>query len=483
MSTSIHERLDDTRAAVKQLKVPQPKNVVRPPGPSSSATMARLVTRRAPIYQVFQEISNTCQPIGFVRLGGEHIYVLSDPALIWQAFVTESKNTMKGRGLQMTRLLLGNGLLNSEGSTHMRNRRLVQPAFHRQRIAAYCDDMVAASDDAEERWREVSAGAPAQIDVVREMSALTLDVVGRTLFGADLSGNASQVNQALNVVLEGFNNVMRPASIAMMRLPTKSRERLFGAIDQLDSVIAELISTKRAEIAAGRPGGDVLSLLLQSVDGDTGQSLSDDEVRDETMTLVLAGHETTAMALSWALRDLTMNAWAVEWLREELDRVPADGMADIPDLARTTAVVAEGMRLHPPAWVLGRYTTAPIELGGYNVPAGSTCIASQYSMHRDPRYWRDPVTFDPDRWLGPDGRFDERTPGVPRGVWFPFGFGSRRCIGEQFAWIEATLILARIVRNWDLKVLQPDDVQPLAAVTMRPRGTMSARLAARTPSP
>ncbi len=482
MSTSIHDRLDDTRAAVKRLKVTQPKDVIRPPGPSSAATMARLVTRRAPIYQVFQEISSAHQPIGFVRLGGEHIYVLSDPALIWQAFVTDSKSTMKGRGLQMTRLLLGNGLLNSEGSMHMRNRRLVQPAFHRQRIAAYCDDMVAASDDLDLRWRAKSVDVPAQIDVVREMSALTLDVVGRTLFGADLSGNASQVNQALDVVLEGFTNVMRPASIALMRLPTRSRERLFGAIDDLDAVIAQLIATKRAEIAAGRPGGDVLSLLLQSVDGDTGQSLTDDEVRDETMTLVLAGHETTAMALSWALRDLTMNPWAVEWLREEVDRVPADGMADIPDLARTAAVVAEGMRLHPPAWVLGRYTTAPIELGGYDVPVGSTFIASQYAMHRDPRYWPDPLTFDPARWLDPDGGFDERTPGVPRGVWFPFGFGSRRCIGEQFAWIEATLILARIVRDWDLTVVAPDAVQPLAAVTMRPRGAMSARLSVRSRS-
>ncbi len=479
MSTTVHDRIDETREAIQRLRAPQPKGIRRPPGPSGRSAMLQVLTRRLPLYELIAHMTATYQPLGYVHMAREHMYVLSDPDVIWQAFVTDAKSTVKGRGLQLTRPLLGNGLLNSEGADHMRNRRLVQPVFHRQRIAGYCDDIVSATLDTEQRWRTLTGSASVQIDVVEQMSNLTLDVVGRTLFGADLTGNASAVGQALTSVLEGFSLAVRPTSAFFLRLPLPARQRMIAAIQDLDGIIATLIEEKREEVAAGRPGADVLSLLLQTVDVETGRPMTDEEIRDETMTMVLAGHETTAMALSWALRDLSMNPDLRAWLRVEVDAVAADGMADLSSLPRTFAVIAESMRLHPPAWVLGRSVTSSIDLAGFELPAGSTFLASQYAMHRDPRFWPHATRYDPTRWLDAEGAFDERNPDVPRGAWFPFGFGARRCIGEQFAWVEAVLALARFVRDWDIDVIDAEAVQPLAAVTMRPRDAMMARLTQR----
>jgi len=357
----------------------------------------------------------------------------------------------------------------------------VQPAFHRRRIEGYAAAMVAAATGLSDRWERTTAGAPVRIDVVPTMSALTLEVVGRTLFGTDLTGDAADVGEAVTTALESFAGVSGPLSPAYTRLPTPGRRRLIRSADRLDRIIAAMIAQRRADQAAGRAGDDVMSLLLRTRDEESGDSLSDEQVRDEVMTLVLAGHETTAMALSWAIRDLTMNPAALAWLRAELDALPDRplGFADLPALPRTHAIVAEAMRLHPPAWVIGRYAREGLELGRWRVPAGSAVLASQYAMHRHPRYWPEPGAFRPHRWIAGDGNYDERAPGVPRAVWFPFGFGARKCIGDQFAWVEAVLVLATLARRWTIAVLDAETVVPLAAVTMRPRGGMPARLTPR----
>lgn len=479
MTATVYDRLDDTRVALQRLRVPQPKGLRRPPGPSGPLMMLRLLSGHTPSFELFAQMTSSFRPLGYVHFGGEHLYVLSDPGLIWEAFVTNAKSMCKGRGLQVARTLLGNGLLTAEGATHLRNRRLVQPLFHRQRIAGYRDEIVAAAEDTEARWLIQSGGAAVQIDVVKEMSAYTLDVVGRTLFGADLRSTTSTVGQAIGTVLEGWPKAVGPVTGRLMLLPVPARRRMLAAIDDLDLVILDLMAEKRAEVAAGRPGKDVLSLLLQTIDDETGQPMTDDEIRDETMTLLLAGHETTATALSWAMRDLSMNPAVLQWLRAEVDAASADGLTEPASLPRTHAVIAEAMRLHPPAWILGRNVTTEIELAGYRLPPGSTTLAFEYAMHRDPRFWPDPTRYDPTRWIDADGGFDERNPGVPRGAWFPFGFGARRCIGEQFAWVEAVLALARFVRGWDIEVIEPEAVVPLAAVTMRPRDPMPARLTRR----
>ena len=472
---TLADRLADTWATLDDLTVPQPPDVRRPPGPPGRRTLLELITRRTTLLDVFTRLSRDFGDVGYVPLAGEHLYVLSDPGLIWQGFVAEARNTRKSRGLALTRPLLGTGLLNSEGADHLRNRRLVQPVFHRQRIAAYATDMVAATDDLSRGWAARSGGAPIQVDVVEEMSALTLDVVGRTLFGTDLSGSSAEVRGALDTVLQAFAAMLRPGAQVLVRLPTPARTRLFSAIEALDAVIDRVIAEKRAQIDEGAPGSDIVTLLLQSRDEETGAGLTDTQVRDETMTMVLAGHETTAMALSWAIRDLTLSPQALSWLREEVHSAPADGMSDLVGLSRTYAVIAEAMRLHPPAWIISRNLSAPVRLGEWDVPAGATIMASQYAMHRDPRYWAHADEFRPTRWLNGE-RFDEKTPGVPRGVWFPFGFGTRRCIGEQFAWVEAVLVLARLVREWDIDIVNPSAITPVTAVTMRPSNPMNATL-------
>ena len=457
MTVTVYDRMEAAQEAIQRMRVPQPDHVMRPGGPNGLQAVYTLATRRTAPYLYFQQLAAQFGPVTYFRFNREHVYLLSDPGLIWQAFVTDGRSMLKGRGLQLTRTLLGNGLLNSEGDYHRRNRRLVQPAFHRQAIAGYAADMVGSMRDLSDRWDARILGRTDQVDVVEQMSSLTLDVVGRTLFGADLTGDAAEVGDALNQSLVAFSRLVSPLGPLLVRLPSRSRRTMLESVQRLDRVVTGLIDSKRSEIAAGHAATDVASLLMQTIDEETGESLTDDEVRDETMTLVLAGHETTAMTLSWALRDLTMHADTLAWIREEIDALPDRDLtlADIAALPRTHAVVAESMRLHPPAWMLPRYTAADVELGGWLIPAGCVVLASQYTMHRTERFWPEADRFLPRRWLA-DGRFDEKTPGVPRGVWFPVGFGSRRCIGEQFAWVEAVLVLATLLREWEVTVLAPE---------------------------
>lgn len=202
-----------------------------------------------------------------------------------------------------------------------------------------------------------------------------------------------------------------------------------------------------------------------------GVGLDDDQLRDEVMTLVLAGHETTAMALSWAWLLLAENPAAEAWWHEELATSPErPGMSDMAALPRTRAVVAEAMRLFPPAWVMGRRLLVDVDIEGWTLPAGTITLASQFAVHRSERWWQEPARFVPQRWIGPDGRFDEAAPGQPKGAWFPFGFGRRQCIGEQFAWVEATLVLATIGRSWRLERADSGPVGMAPGVTLRPSG-------------
>lgn len=325
--------------------------------------------------------------------------MVSDPALVVDAFVNHGREAMKGRSLQGAKAILGNGLLTSEGETHLRQRRLVQPAFHRDRIASYSLDMVGLALAHEAGW---SDGAP--VVMAREMSALTLAIVGRTLFGADLTG-------------------------------------------------------------------DMMSMLIAAQEDGIG--MTDAQVRDEAMTLVLAGHETTAMTLSWTWLLLSRHPQQAEWLHAELDRVLGGRpptMADVAALPRTRAAVAESIRRYPPAWAMGRRMLADVEVGGWTLPAGALVIASQFALHRSPRWWASSRAFVPERWLSADGTFADDAPGQPRGAWFPFGWGKRNCIGESFAWTEAVLVLGTLAQRWRPPAVADREVTPKPAITLRPVG-------------
>jgi cytochrome P450 len=430
--------------------------------------------RRDPI-DALMAIARDFGDVAYTRLGPFDIYLVSHPDDIRDVLVTNNHAFMKGRGLQEARRVLGDGLLTSEGVHHRRQRRLIQPIFHHSRIDEYGAVMVEEAERASNSWKD-----GARMDVHAEMTRLTLLIVGRTLFDADLAGDAAGVRQALAQVLQIFERVSSPLGPLLDRLPLPSTRRFERARRDLDAVIGRMISERRAAAARGEPPGrDVLSLLIAAQDHDSGDAMTDQQVRDEAMTLFLAGHETTAQLMTWIWYLLSRNPEAAGTLHEELDRVMGDRpptVQDIPHLPFTEMVLTEAMRLYPPAYVLGRLALEDVSIREYRVPAGSTVLVSPYVVHHDPRWYPEPFRFDPSRWAN-DGASSR-----PRQTFIPFGGGPRVCIGEGFAWMEAKLLLATIARRWEVRVdpNRPVALQPM--VTLRPRGGMPAVVTRRRPA-
>ena len=412
----------------------------------------------------FTNLARTYGDVVAYRLGGERLIFVNDPQHIKDILVTNNRKFTKGRGLQRTKRLLGEGLLTSEGATHLRQRRLMQPAFHRERIAAYADTMVAYADRTRRAWRD-----GVTLDVAKEMNRLTLSIVGKTLFDADVESQAAEVGVALTGIMETFWITMLPFADLLEHLPVPKLRRARAARAGLDAIIYRMIAERRR---SGRDHGDLLSMLLSAQDeeaeGAAGR-MSDVQVRDEAMTIFLAGHETTANALTWTWY-LLSTAPAVEArLHEEVDRalqgrLPRVG--DIASLSFVERVVTESMRLYPPAWLIGRRAIADYQLGAYAVPARTILVMSPFVTQRDGRFYKDPERFDPDRWT-PDFRAT-----LPRFAYFPFGGGPRQCIGESFAWMELILLVASIAQQWRLQLVPGHPVVPEPLVTLRTKHGM-----------
>jgi len=407
-----------------------------------------------------------------LRIGTERVLLVDDAAQVWDLLTKNARRTGKGRGLVRARLLLGEGLLTSEGEEHLRHRRALQPAFHAQRIADYLAHFAHAARRAADRWSDGG-----EIDLVAEMSAITLDGAASALFGSDLREPAPQITRALTTLLAGFRLAMAPGGPTLLRSPLPVAIRVRSAKAELENVVDDLI---RGRWAGEVPPGPVLNLLASHPE------LTDREVRDEVMTLLLAGHETTAMALTWTLAAIDQAPAVRADLEAEWDAKPeAHPAVELANaLPLTMAVVAETLRLWPPSWMFSRRVLEPVVLGGHTVQAGTMCLISPALLHRDPRWWAEPEEFRPERWLrhvpGEADRFDPKSPGQPRGAYLPFGAGPRMCIGEQFAWSEAATVLAELGRTWRLTV--PD--APLAAgpssMTLRPNGLVHATTSRRT---
>jgi cytochrome P450 len=433
--------------------------VERPPGPELGRLELLRLLRSRQLTSYLERAAGVAPELAHFRIGREHAYLVGTPELVRELFGPLGRVGRKGRGLEQARVLLGDGLLTSEGDLHRRQRRLIQPAFHASRIEAYAQSMRASAAELPERagWADGAVR-----DIAADMAALTLRIVGQTLFAADLTDDSTAVSAAMAQLLGRFQRVMLPGAALLNRLPLPSTKVLLSAIGELDAVVARLIAEQRA----GRDDdGTVLALLLRTRDED-GRPMPDRLVRDEVLTLMLAGHETTANALAWTWLLLDRNPAAAERLHAELDAAP--GGARPAELPYTHAVIAESMRLYPPAWVIGRRMTTDVTLAGWSVPAGSLVLASQWTTHRDPRWWPDARAFTPERWLTPDGRYDEVAPGQPRGAYFPFGMGRRVCIGESFAWTEAVLALAALARDWAPSLVSGHPVVLRPAVTLRP---------------
>lgn len=398
------------------------------------------------------------------RIGRFRAFFFAHPDDVRDVLVTRHSSFMKGIALQRTKIVLGEGLLTSEGELHKRQRRLAQPAFHRERIHRYGEMMVARALVARGRWRDGT-----ELDIGHEMMRLTLSVVASTLFSADVDDAADEIGASLTELMLMFPVLLHPLSDLIVRLPFLPQVRRFRrALAGLDATIYSLIEERRR---TGVDRGDLLSMLLLATDAEgDGGDMSDRQLRDEALTIFLAGHETTANALAWTFYLLARNPAVERELHVELDEVLA-GRAPTPDdyprLRYTEMVLAESMRLCPPAWGIGRYSTEDVPIGGWSVPRGSIVIVSQWVTHRDARFWPDPERFDPLRFA------PEAKAARPRMTYFPFGAGPRICIGESFAWMEGVLLLATLAQQWRFE--RGPDVDPQALITLRPKSPMLMR--------
>jgi len=383
-----------------------------------------------------------------IRVPRLDLYVLNRPDLVWDILATHGGRFTKGPTMQAAKRMLGESLLTSEGEHHRRQRRLIQPLFHHERIAGLAEPIRAAGERAAARWRESE-----RIDVRAEMARLTLEIVVATLFGAGIDdADAARIGRALNDVLAQFDRVFSPFLPITEHLPIPATRRFQRARAVFDETIHRMIAERRA---SGVDGDDLLSMLMRA--RDAGAPMTDEQIRDEAITIFLAGHETTANALSWTWLLLSEHPDVGTRFRERLH-----------DPTSVEAVLHESLRLYPPAWAIGRRAVEDHTADGVTIPAGSVLIVSPWLLHHDPRWWRDPTSFDPDRWLGD-------APVLDRRAYLPFGAGSRMCIGEGFAELEATTLLSTIGRTWRFEHDPADPVRLQPVVTLRPMGGLWMR--------
>ena len=393
-----------------------------------------------------------------IRVPRSNAYLLNHPDLVQDALISDHRAFHKGPTIQAAKMLLGSSLLTSEEEVHHRQRRLIQPMFHHERIASYGEAMVRHAERAESRWSD-----GATTDVQAEMSALTLSVVGETLFGTDVDeARSATVRRAMTDTLGMFDRVYSPLFRLLVRLPSPTMRRYHRLEADLNRVIAEMIAERRA---TGVTGHDLLSLLLRA--GEDGAGMGDEQVRDEALTLFLAGHETTAIALTWTWWLLSRNPDAERRLHAELDEVLGDRAptaGDMTSLSYTQAVVSESLRLRPPVWAMGRTAVAEHRADGHTIEPGAIVVIAPWLLHHDARWWSEPAAFRPERWL--EGEQDRR----PRYAFLPFGGGPRVCIGEPFARLEAAMIVASIGRRWRFESATTPEPELQAVITLRPRG-------------
>ena len=425
------------------------------PGPSSWVPGASFLKFRRDPLKFFADTQREFGDIARFHFGPQVIYLVSHPDWIEDVLVTSAKRFQKGVALQRAKRLLGEGLLTSEGQAHLRQRRTIQPLFHRQQVQRFADAMVKHAL----RWRE-SIAPNATIDVTSEMAALTLAIVGETLFTSNVQSDADEVREALSAAVQSFGIAFLPGLEYFEKLPLPMFVRVRKARERLDKVIHRVIAERRS----GAETGDLIAMLLAARDPEnpSAPGMSDQQIRDEAMTIFLAGHETTANAMAWTWYLLGTSPAVEAKLHDELARVlngRTPAVEDVPKLEYTRAIVAEAMRLYPPAWTMGRRAIEKHTIDGHTIEPGALVIVSQWIAHHDPRWWDAPNAFTPERWQSPAAR--------PKYAYFPFGAGSRICIGESFAWTEAILLLATIGQRWRFAAGAAPGLEP--RITLRPK--------------
>jgi cytochrome P450 len=417
-------------------------------------------------------------PLGFLtkvaargdlsRFGTKDRFVLvSHPDHVREVLVTQADKFKKGPALQKTRATLGEGLLTSEGDVHKRQRRIINPAFHATHVATYADTMVAFADRLGGRWRDGQT-----VDAHGQMTRLTLEIVAKTLFDAEVESDVDAIGKAMTASVELFSLLLMPMGQYVARLPLPRTIRFKRTWPALERTVARFIAEKEQAPTAGN---DLMSILLGATDPEGGAGMTRQQLRDEAITLFTAGHETTANGLTYALHLVAHHPEVQVTLHREFDDVlrgRAPSASDLDRLPYTRAVVAEAMRVYPPVWTVGREVKGDVVVGGKTIRQGSIVLVSQWITHHDPRWWPDPFRFDPSRFL-------PGAPERPRYAYYPFAGGPRGCIGEAFAWLEMTLVVATILRKWTLTPVAPRELELAPSITLRPKTPVHVRLARR----
>ena len=439
-----------------------------PPGPKGHWLTGNLADFRADRLGFVTRIPKEHGDLVALRFAHYRLFLVSHPELIEQVLVHQAKHFIKHFALRLNPLLLGKGLLTSEGDFWLKHRRLIQPAFNKNRLAEYAPVMTAAVDRHLRTWQ---AGQRREIQA--EMMAITLEIAAQTMFGAAAAADAQEVRLALDELQQNF--IVRFNSIVQLPLwlPTPLNLRMRRAVRRLDAILYRFIQERR------RGGGekhDLLSLLLRARDEDDGSGMSDQQVRDEAMTLFLAGHETTALALAWTWYLLAQHPHVEEQFFQEVHAVVGQRwptLDDVPKLKFTEAVVLEGMRLYPPAYIIGREAVDELILGGFRVPRGMTLFMSPWSVQRDERFFKQPLEFRPQRWR------EESIKQLPKFAYFPFGGGPRLCVGNSFAMTEMILVLAAVAQRFRFTLIPGQVVIPQPTFTLRPHPGIAATITPR----
>lgn len=454
--------------------------------PAGPKLFSRLLTRqvfgtkqRQNPAEFMQSVAREYGDLTHYNIGGRHFYQMNHPDLIAEFFTTDAPHHHRNIVMQRSRDVLGSGLLTSEEPLHMRQRRLAQPAFLRSRIAGYADVIAEKANAMMVRWQgEALNGCDGfTLDLHREMLEVALRIVAKCLFDLDEIDDLHAMESAVSSFMYFMPLSFVPFSRLVQASPLPAMRRLRAGQRYLDALIYGVIAERRRD---PRDRGDLLSMLLQATDAEDGAAVSmdDTQLRDECVTIILAGHETTANALSFALHLLAHHPDVQQRLRNEANAVLGPGRPataeDYPKLKYATQVFAETMRLYPPVWVTARMCAEPYQVAGFTIPKGGALNAPQYAVQRDPRWWPDPDRFDPDRFT------DEAKQSRPRYAYFPFGGGSRQCIAEGLAWMEGTLVLAMLARQWSF-VPEPGAGEHIAitpSITLRPTHGVRLRVEA-----
>ncbi|HEX5003178.1 MAG TPA: cytochrome P450 [Bacteroidia bacterium] len=435
-----------------------------PPGPRGHFVAGNLRDLRLRVLDFISGLRNEYGDVVIIRFAFRKVFYVQHPDLIRHVLQENYRNYTKSLRYEQFKYLLGNGLLTSEGDFWLRQRRLIQPAFHKDRLRALGEDMINCTEDMIRRWE--AAGNSIKLNVAGEMMFLTLQIVAKTLLSANVGASTAIVGRSLSYLLHSVNRRTRTPILLPIWIPTPGHIRIKKAVKAINEVLEQVFS-EHLQPRKGRY--DLLDMLMETRYEDTGEPMSRQQLRDEVMTLFVAGHETTANALSWTLYLLSQHEpvriKCVEEITAVCDHRPV-ASEQMHQLRYLTAVIEESMRLYPPAWMVGRRAINTDRLGDWEIPAGFNLLISPYAIHRDARYWPNPDKFQPERFLNEAA---ER----PRYAYMPFGGGPRMCIGNNFAMMEMTLVLATLLCKY--KPLYHENTPPVAEplITLRPRGELN----------